>query len=327
MRKMVSFFGPKTPVFEELNQRAAAYAAQNGFAYEWCVQKPFNRAQVIEKLQNADVGVIDIEPYNEEIFSQIKDSTKLLVRFGVGYDQVDLDAARRDGIAVARTTGANTMAVAEMAMSLIFALRRQLKENEACVASGAWEARTICNETLGSTVGVVGFGEIGRTFARTMKALGCRVLVYDPYPQMDALEDMGAELVALDDLFRHADAISIHVPHLPQTHHMVDARRLSLMKESAVLVNTARGHIVDEDALYNALKERKIRGAALDVYAKEPMEANCRFMQLDNGIFTPHVSGQTLESLWRVYAMAVDIAKEFFDTGASPHILNPVPAG
>ena len=252
MKKIVSFFGEPSEVFRKLNGRAAQYAREKGFEYEWAPQIPFDPADVIARLKNADVGIIDVEPYNDEIFSQIQGSTRLLVRFGVGYDKVDLDAAARRGIAVARTAGANTPGVAEMAISLILALRRKLEE-----------------------------------------------------------------------LCAQADAISLHLPYTKETHNLVSDELLSKMKPSAVLVNTARGNIIDEDALYRVLSQKKIAGAALDVFAQEPLPLTSPLLKLDNILLTPHVSSQTEESLWRIYAMAIDIAEEFERTGTSRHILNP----
>lgn len=323
MRKIVSFFGTKNEIFIDLNKRAAAYASQKGFDYEWVPQQPYDKKDVIAHLKRSDAGIIDIEPYGEEIFSQIKDSTRLLVRFGVGYDKVDLAAASRNGIAVARTTGANTLGVAEMAFTLMLALRRQLNENQVCVKSNNWDERTVCNETIGGTIGIMGFGAIGQAFAKLAKGLGCRLVAYDPFSNKETAQKAGVELVGLDELFQTADAITVHVPYSKETHHLVNAELLAKMKPTAVLVNTARGNIVDEDALYDALAAHKIRGAALDVYAQEPLPLTSPLLKLDNIILTPHVSSQTIESLWRIYSMAIDIASDFFEGKKVKHILNP----
>jgi phosphoglycerate dehydrogenase-like enzyme len=323
MKKMVSFFGTRNEVFEKLNKQAADYAAQKEISYVWAPQIPFDRQDVVRRLQQADVGVIDIEPYDEEIFSQIKNNISLLVRFGVGFDKVDLSAASQNGIAVARTTNANTMGVAEMALSLILATRRQLKENMNCVRIGVWTERTVCNETVGATVGILGFGMIGGTLAGLLKGFDCRIIAYDPFPNEALARELRVEFVDREELFKSADAISVHVPYSPQTHNMVNREMLGLMKPSAVIVNTSRGNVVDEDALYEALRDRSIRGAALDVFGEEPMPLNSPLLTLDNILLTPHISSQTEESLWRIYAMAIDIAADFFAGKDVPHILNP----
>lgn len=322
MKKMVSFFGDKNELFAQMNKRAQAYAHSRGIAYEWAPQAPFCRDEVVERLQQADVGVIDIQPFGEDVFSRIAGHTSLLVRFGVGYDKVDLAAATRHGIAVARTTGANTMGVAEMALAMIFAVRRQLKQAQRQVDEGCWD-KTVVNETVGGTIGILGFGAIGQAFAGLLSGFGARVIAYDPFPNRQAAAGLGVELVDLDELLGASDAISVHVPYSPETHNLIDDAALGKMKQTAVIVNTSRGSIVDEDALYRACKNGGIRGAALDVFAEEPLPISSPLIGLDNVLLSPHLSSQTEESLWRIYTMAIDIAVDFFQGIPCPHILNP----
>ena len=322
MKKIVSFFGDKSDIFIDLNKRASEYAYGLDMEYVWSIQTPFDRTKVIKELREADAGIIDVEPYNEEIFSEMGDKCKLLVRFGVGYDKVDLAAAAKRQIAVARTTGANTPGVAEMALTLILAARRRLKLNQKCVESGNWE-KNVARATMGSTIGILGYGAIGQAFSELLKGFNCRILAYDPYPKAELMRQNGVELVSLEQLFEEADAISIHVPYSESTHLLVNQHLLSLMKPTAVVVNTSRGNIIDEDALYNALSSGRIGGAALDVFATEPLPTDSPLLSLDNIILTPHVSSQTVESLWNIYKMAIDIAADFFAGKDSPHILNP----
>ncbi len=322
MKRIVSFFGDQSDVFQALNRRVAEYAAGLGFEYEWVPQAPFDQASVVRALQGADAGIIDVEPYGEDIFSQIDSRTKLLVRFGVGFDKVDLKAASAHGIAISRTAGANTLGVAEMAMTLILAARRRLPANQACVASGVW-VKDVVSETIQSTIGILGFGAIGQALAKLFQGFDVKIIAYDPMPNTARMAELGVALVGLDELFTTADAISVHVPYMPATHHLVNAERLAQMKPGAVIVNTSRGNIIDEQALYEALSARTIAGAALDVFAQEPLPVSSPLLKLDNIILTPHVSSQTVESLWRIYQMAIDITAEFFSTGNSRHILNP----
>lgn len=322
MKKLVSFFGDQSEIFCRLNQKAEEYARTLDIDYRWVPQLPFSEEGVIKELQNADAGIIDIEPYGESIFSRVKDTAKLLVRFGVGFDKVDLKAASRHGIAIARTTGANTTAVAEMALTLMLSCSRKISRCQTRTKSGEW-VKDIGNEIIGGTVGIIGYGCIGRRLARLLKGFDCRILAYDPFPKKEVLEADGVELVSLEELFARSDAISIHVPYTEQTHHMVDREALARMKPTAVIVNTARGNIVDEDALYEALKSGQIAGAGVDVFAQEPLPADSPLLTLENAVLTPHVSSQTVESLWSVYKMAVDISADFFAGKGSPHILNP----
>lgn len=311
MKKIVSFFGDKSEIFCNLNDRAREYAKSLGIEYRWAPQLPFSEECVIKELQNADAGIIDIEPYGESIFSQIKDRAKLLVRFGVGYDKVDLKAASTNGIAVARTTGANTTAVAEMALTLMLSCRRRISKYQARAKAGEW-VKDIGNEIIGGTVGIIGYGCIGRRLAKLLKGFDCRILAFDPFPNKEAMEADGVELVSLEEVFCQADAISIHVPYTEQTHHMVNRETLAMMKPTAVIVNTARGNIIDEDALYEALKSDRIAGAGVDVFATEPLPVDSPLLTLNNAVITPHVSSQTVESLWNIYKMAIDISADFY---------------
>ena len=322
MKKIVSFFGKDNKTFACLNRQAKEYARSKGLDFEWSIQEPYCAEDVIARLQDADAGIIDIEPYGENIFPHICHRTKLLVRFGVGYDKVDLGAASKYGIAIARTTGANTMGVAEMTVTLMLAARRELNFNQSVAASGSWGRRSISNETVGGTIGIVGFGAVGQAVARLVSGFGCRVLVYNPRPKPEA-EALGAEQTNLETLFSQADAISINAAYNEASHHLVNARLLGLMKPEAVIVNTSRGAIIDDEALYDALVNHRIRGAALDVFAQEPFPADCKYLGLDNVILTPHVASQTMESLWRIYAKAIDITADFFAGRPVKDILNP----
>lgn len=322
MKKIVSFFGDTTDIFVDLNKKASDYAAGLGFEYKWAPQMPFDQKKVIDLLNASDVGIIDVEPYGEEIFNQLNKQTKLLVRFGVGYDKVDLAAASRHALAIARTTGANTLGVAEMAMTLILAARRKIKINQKCVDIGRWD-KNVAHETIGSTVGIVGFGAIGQALAALLKGFNCRIISYDPFPNKELMQQKGVELMGLEELFETADIISMHVPYSKDTHHLVDHKMLSRMKDTSVIVNTSRGNIIDEQALYEVLAENKIGGAALDVFAQEPLPLDSPLLKLDNIVLTPHVSSQTVESLWCIYKTAIDIASDFFNGKDSPHILNP----
>lgn len=322
MKKIVSFFGDKSEIFCELNNRAKAYAESLNLEYKWVPQLPFNEADVIEELKKADAGIIDIEPYGESIFKEIKSRTEILVRFGVGYDKVDLQAASKSGIAIARTTAANSSGVAEMALTLMLSSKRMINQNQTALRSGKW-IKNVGHEIIGSTVGIMGFGNIGRKLTNLLKGFDCKIVVYDPFPNKELIEEAGAELVTLEELFRVSDAISIHVPYSKETHNMVNEHMLSLMKPTAVIVNTSRGKIVDEDALYKVLSTNQIAGAGFDVFAMEPLPMESPLLKLDNMILTPHVSSQTVESNWNIYKMAIDICADFFAGKQSPHILNP----
>lgn len=322
--KFVSFFGEHSPIFDTLNEKAAEYAKEHGFEYTWSIQKPYNKEEVIRLLSESDVGLIDIEPYDASIFERIVPRCKLLVRFGVGFDKVNLQDATASGIAVARTAGANSTGVAEMALTQMLAARRQLMINRKTVNSGVW-VKNVGSELIGATVGIVGFGAIGQILAQLLQGFKCRILSYDPRPNLKKMAELGVENCSFEKLVSESDAISIHVPYCEATHHMFNADTFKKMKDTAVIVCTARGNIIDEDALYEALEKREIAAAGLDVYAKEPLPYDSKLIELDNIILTPHVSSQTVESLWATYKKAIDIATDFFAGKPLPKtdLLNP----
>ena len=311
MKKMVSFFGAHGELQDALNRRAEEYAASRDIEYVWVPQRPYDTEAVIREMNDADACLVDTEPYSEPIFSRLNGRLRLLVRFGVGYDKVDLPAASKYGICCARTAGANRTGVAEMALTLMLAARRQLRINRKTVESGVWN-KSVGNEILGGKVGILGFGATGQSLARLLRGFDCDILVYNRSRDEKLAAEMGVRYADLDEIFSTCDAVSIHLPSTPETHHLVSAERIGQMKKDAVIVNTARGDILDEDALYEALVSGAIGGAGLDVYSAEPFPADSKLIGLDNVILTPHVASSTVESLWNTYKKAIDIMADFF---------------
>lgn len=312
MKKLVSFFGDRSEIFVKLNDMAKEYAAGKGIEYVWAPQLPYDVEDVIRNLNDADAGLIDVEPYDERIFSRLDSRCKLLIRYGVGFDKVNLTDATKYGLAITRTTGANRTGVAEMALTHILAARRQLLINRRVVESGKW-VKNIGNELLGKKVGILGFGNVGAALAKLLRGFDCEIVAYDLYPNKELADEYGVRFTDLDEIFTTCDAISVHLPYTKETHHLVDAKKLAQMKPTAVISCTARGNIIDEDALYDALKEHRIFGAGLDVYSKEPLPADSKLLTLDNIILTPHVASQTFESNWGIYKKAIDICADFFE--------------
>ena len=311
MIKLVSFFGDRSEMFEKLNNTAIEYARSKDIEFVWAPQKPFDQDDVIRNLNDADAGLIDVEPYSEPIFSKMNDRCKLLIRYGVGFDKVDLPAASKYGIACTRTTGANKTAVAEMALAQILAARRQLRVNRKVMESGVW-VKNVGNEILGAKVGILGFGNVGIQLAKILQGFDCEIYAYDTYHNEEAAKQYNVKWASIEEIFDICDAISVHLPYCKETHNIIDADMLARMKDTSVIVCTARGNLIDEDALYDALKEGKILGAGLDVYAEEPLSPDSKLLELDNLILTPHVASQTYESLWAIYKKAIDICADFF---------------
>src|SRR5450631_599336 len=225
----------------------------------------------------------------------------------VGYDRFNLEGARRARLPVAVNGGANAIAVAEHAIMLILAALKHLHALDAAVRQGQWRGAAAgtgrVHELYGSTVGIVGMGRIGREVAKRLAGWDATIVYYDPFRLSAELEqDLGVRYLELDQLLRIADAVTIHVPLNARTRHLIDAESLSLMKPSAVLVNTARGGLVDEEALGAALREGRILGAGLDVLSQEPPAADHPLLELSNVVLTPHTAGPTWESYPRRFA-------------------------
>jgi D-3-phosphoglycerate dehydrogenase len=225
-------------------------------------------------------------------------NVKFIVRAGVGLDNIDAEYAREKGIEVMNTPDASTNGVAELAVAHMFALLRHIPQATASMKKGQWPKKELKGNEIGScTVGIVGLGRIGRRTAEIVLSLGAKVFGYDPY--VEKVEGLDVKMVNLDELLEKSDIISLHLPHMDETHHLIGKKELEKMKNSAYLVNCARGGIMDEDALYNALKSGNIKGAALDVFEEEPPR-DLKLMELDNFICTPHLGAQAVESSNRV---------------------------
>jgi D-3-phosphoglycerate dehydrogenase len=220
---------------------------------------------------------------------------KVIVKHGVGVDNVDIAAAAARDVPVLRSMGSNALAVAEHTITLALTLLKQIASLDRAIKGGAWPKPSfIGRDIAGSVIGLIGFGAIGRETGRLAKALGMRVLVLDPMTPADAVKQSGFEVAAnLDELLATADIVSLHCPLTNETRNLIDAERLSQMKPDALLVNTARGGIIDEAALLKALQEKRIGGAALDSFSVEPPAADSPLWSLDNLIVTPHVAGVT----------------------------------
>ncbi|MCU0518885.1 MAG: phosphoglycerate dehydrogenase [Oscillatoria sp. Prado101] len=237
---------------------------------------------------------------------------KIIGRAGVGVDNVDVPAATRSGIVVVNSPEGNTIAAAEHALAMMLSLSRYIPEANQSVKSGKWDRKSFVGaEVYKKTLGIVGLGKIGSHVAAAAKAMGMKLLAYDPFISTERAEQLGCRLVDMDLLLREADYITLHIPKTRETSHLIGAEALAKMKPTARIINCARGGIIDEAALAQALKEGKIAGAALDVYENEPLEADSPLRQLEHGIvLTPHLGASTAEAQTNV---AIDVAEQIRD--------------
>jgi D-3-phosphoglycerate dehydrogenase / 2-oxoglutarate reductase len=245
-------------------------------------------ADLIERLPGVFATIAGGEPYTERVFASAKD-LKVVARFGVGWDKVDVDAATRHGIAVAMAFGANHESVADGAFALALGLSVNLLALHNRVVQGGWGCG-FQPGLWGRTMGIVGFGRIGQAVARRCRGFAMRAMAHDVAPDADKAREYNVELVPLNRLLSEADIVSLHTPILPETRNMIGASELGLMKPTSFIINTARGGLIDEEALYRALADRRIAGAGLDVFAKEPPQGS-PLLKLDNVLLAPHALG------------------------------------
>ncbi|HEV7216158.1 MAG TPA: phosphoglycerate dehydrogenase [Chloroflexota bacterium] len=253
-------------------------------------------------LRHTDAMLASTDPMTAEALDQAP-RLKLIARVGVGYDTVDVAAARQRGIAVTVTPGANEHAVADYTLASMLALLRRVVSNHITTAAGGWERRP-GSDLSGKTVGIVGLGRIGKLVARRLSGFDVRLLAHDVYQDATFAEQYGVQYIALDDLLAAADIVTFHVLLTAQTRHLLDAGRLTLLKPSAVVVNTCRGPVIDELALAAALHAGRLAGAALDVFEEEPPHGS-PILAAPNVLLSPHMAGITRESSRRMAAMAI----------------------
>ncbi len=277
---------------------------------------------VIEYLQGCAAVVAGGEPYTEEVFASCPD-LRLVVRFGVGYDAVDVEAATKHGIVTATTPGTNDWAVADHAMGLIIDLAHRISRHDRLIRSGGWGGiRGI--DVWQRTIGIVGLGRIGKGVARRARGFDMRVLAYEPYPDLEFVKANDVDLVDLDELLGQSDFVTLHLPAMPSTHKIINAEKLALMKPTAYIVNTARGKLLDEDAVYEAVTSGKIAGAGIDAWTVEPLDQAERWSKLENVVLTPH-SAPSTGGVWEAtWTMMQESIIGFLEEGKQPvGILNP----
>jgi len=258
----------------------------------------YKPADLGKELADADVLIVrSATKVTADLIAGAK-KLKLVARAGVGLDNVDKAACEAKGIKVINTPGASTNAVAELALALMLSMLRNVQKAHHQMKGGRWEKKALAGREIeGKTLGIVGYGRIGASLGKKAHALGMKVIAFNPPPRPP--EDGIAAYV--DDLARflsQADIISLHVPAIESTRNMINKENISKMKDGAFIINTSRGEIIDEDALYDAIKSGKVAGAALDVYRSEPYTG--KLLELDNVCFTPHLGASTKEAQTRI---------------------------
>jgi phosphoglycerate dehydrogenase-like enzyme len=255
--------------------------------------------EMVDLAQDVVGIIVGVDPVTERVLSNTR-RLKAISKYGAGVDNIHLDAARSRGIQVRTAAGVNSVSVAELTLGLLLCLHRNIWRSASSVKMGGWE-RTIGRELSGSTVGLVGCGNVGREVAKRLLALEARVIVHDDkLRDTEFLQSYDVPRVPLEQLLKESDAVSLHCPLNAETRHIIDCKAISIMRDGAYLVNTSRGELVDEDALYDALRSGKLSGAAQDVFSKEPPEPGCKLLELENFILTAHIGAFTKEAVHRM---------------------------
>jgi D-3-phosphoglycerate dehydrogenase len=282
--------------------------------------RPMTAEELAPLLEGVDGCAAGVDDFSAASFARA-DRLKVVARHGAGIDQVDIAECTRRGIVVANLPGANAEAVADMTLALMLAVARHIPEGDRTTKAGQW-VNTYGVDLFRATVGILGLGRIGKGVARRCRGFDARVLAYDPYfDQAFAAEHVIDRAESLDHVMRESDFVCLHMPVTDQTRGIIDAEKIALMKPTAILVNTARGALVDEDALADALEEGRIFGAGMDVYAAEP-PANSRLLKCDRAVTMPHVSSNTPGALLAMGNGVVDAIMAVFNERRPESVVN-----
>jgi D-3-phosphoglycerate dehydrogenase len=289
---------------------------------EVVVDTAITQEELINKIKDFDAIIVRSRTKVTRDVIEAAEKLKIIARAGVGVDNVDVQAATEKGIMVVNAPESTSITVAEHAMGLIMSLARKISIADKSVKEGKWEkSRFMGIELNGKTLGIIGMGRIGTQVAIRAKAFGMEILVYDPYITEEAGAELGVTVADLDYVLRNSDVMTVHVPLTPETKHLIAKPEFEIMKENAFIVNCARGGIIKEDDLYDALKSGRIGGAGLDVFEKEPPEGN-PLMELDNLVATPHIGASTKEAQRDAAIIVANEVKKVFMGEAPKNVLN-----
>jgi phosphoglycerate dehydrogenase-like enzyme len=267
---------------------------------------------LLEHLDGVSAVLAGMEPFNREVLEA--SNLRVIARAGVGYDAVDMAAATERGVVVTITPGTNEVSVAEQTLALMLGVMRGFPERDREVRCGIWK-RVPLPRLAGKILGLVGLGRTGRAVATRAQALGMTVIGSDPVADPAFVAQYGIRLVTVDELLAEADIVSLHAPATPQTIRLIDSRALAKMKPGSVLINTARGSLVDEAALCEALRSRHLMAAGLDVFDVEPLPTDSPLLELDNVLLAPHMGGLDHDSVEAMTTMAAQSIAELYQGG------------
>ena len=277
-------------------------------SFDEVILNPYGRAMTQDEIaalwDGVDALIAGVELYDAAFLSKAPESLKVIARNGIGYDNVDVAAAKERGITVTVTRQANSDAVADCTFAMMLAVVRQIPQMDLSVRTGKW-GHCVAADVNHKTLGILGFGAIGKAVAKRAIGFDMKVLAYDPYFDQAAADKLGVQKASIDEILEQSDFVTLHMPVTAETRGMIDQTALSKMKPSAYLINCARGQLVNEDDLTQALKNHEIRGAALDVFCTEPLRESPLF-ELENTVFLPHLGGHPEGATHNMGVMNID---------------------
>ena len=281
--------------------------------------RPLTEDELIELLPDCEGYIAGLDQITGKV---IESAPKLraISRYGVGYERVDIEAAKRHGVVVTNTPGANSEAVGELTIAMLLAVARKVPYLDRTTRDGGW-VRSNGVELMGKTMGIMGLGAIGRVVARCSAGFGMKVLAYDPYIDAAYCADHGIENCTFETILRESDVISLHLPLLDSTRHIIDAEAISKMKDGAILLNASRGGLIDEEAVYEALKTGKLGGLGMDAFETEPPKDSPLF-EFENVVATPHTGAHTQEATANMARMSVENLIAVLSGAECPFIVN-----
>ena len=294
----------------------------------WPEYSPPPKKTIIQKAAKVDaLATLLSDQIDEEVFDAAP-NLKIVAQMAVGFDNIKVDEATKRGIYVTNTPGVLTETTADFAWALLMAVARRIVEADKYVRTGQWKVAwhpTMMQgrDVYGATLGIVGLGRIGCAIAKRAKGFDMKVLYYDIIRRPDFEKEYGIQFTDIDQLFQKADFITINVSLTKETFHLVDEKKLKMMKKTTCLINNARGQVVDEKALYKALKEGWIAGAGLDVFEQEPTPVDNPLLKLDNVVVAPHISSASYETRSKMAEMVAENLISFFEGKTPPNLVNP----
>ena len=305
-----------------IKQEMADYMVSKGYTLDMLTMKTKNALDWKEDLKSYDIIVSNGEKYGPEVMDYLS-GLKMISRCGIGYEEIDLEAAAQRGIAVTNCAGTMASGVAETALLLMLNLCRRFHEQDANVKAGKWQNGYLGAQLEGKTVGLAGFGSISQKLAQYLGGFSCKILAYDLNFNEDAAKRLNVTKATLDEIAAQSDFVSLHVPSTPMTKGMFNKDFFSKMKPTAYLVNTARGAVVKESDLVDALRSGAIAGAGLDVFEVEPTTPDNPLLKMDNVMLLPHIASATYESVMEASIRSLDNVIEFIEGKTVARILNP----